>query len=290
MDIRKAELPVRVLRGSGGAEMPWSELVAELASARAVCIGENHKNPHDHWVQYRLVGDLAARARQDQAPWALGMEMFQRPFQGVLDDFGRGAIDEATLLERSGWADRWGYDWALYQPIVAAAVTGGAALIALNVERELTKKVAKQGVDALAASDKAKLPELVTDDPDHRAWWQRMMGGVEGHGAPAEEGGHASDPEAEAMGERIYTAQILWDETMAERASQWLSADERRRMIIMAGNGHCHESAIVRRLERRGVGEVVSVRPIIEDGSGNIADLLANPENDYLVVMSTPTE
>ena len=48
--------------------------------------------------------------------------MFQRPFQGVLDDFAAKRIDDAALRSRTGWEDRWGYDYGFYGPTIDAAV------------------------------------------------------------------------------------------------------------------------------------------------------------------------
>lgn len=84
----------------------------------------------------------------------------------------------------------------------------------------------------------------------------------------------------------IYPVQVLWDETMADTASKWLNADSERRLVILAGHGHCHDSAIVRRMMRRGIEKVVSVKPVVETGAGEIAKRLAEPNNDYLFVMS----
>ena len=58
--------------------------------------------------------------------------------------------------------------------------------------------------------------------------------------------------------------------------------------MIIAGNGHCHDSAIVERVKRRGVDASVSVRPIIDKGDGEIAAELASPKVDYLFIMSFP--
>jgi uncharacterized iron-regulated protein len=332
--VEAADLPFRVLRARGGQEISWSVFLAELDRADAVCVGENHRNPHDHWAQLHVLEERTARNRKAGVATALGMEMFQRPFQGVLDDFAARRIDEAALLSRSGWKDRWGFEWSLYRPMVLLARDRGAALLALNTPRELTKKVSRRGLDKLDAGDRRKMPELVLDDSEHRAWWDSMMEGLggahghsstdedepeegeadahegtdrQGHSPPAEDAeqqggdeseegeGEESDAEDAAAGERIYAAQVLWDESMAEAASAWLKAGRgagqpasRRQIIILAGNGHCHESAIVRRIERRGAAAAVSVRPIIDDGEGNVAGLLAAPENDYLFVMTPP--
>jgi uncharacterized iron-regulated protein len=293
--VEAAALPYEILAARGGQAIDADDFYARLAEARAVCFGETHPNPHDHWAQLQAIREVGARHRDAGVPAALGMEMFQHPFQGVLDDFAAGRIAEAALLSRSGWAERWGYDFGLYRPLIAAALEHGMTLLALNTPRELTKKVSGQGLDALSDAERRELPELVLDDADHRGWWDDIMDAMGGAHAHGSGGAHANDEDDEeaaaraaARGERIYTAQVLWDETMAELAARWLAADDARRMIILAGNGHCHDSAIVRRLERRGVEGVVSVRPIIDDGEGNVAALLVAPIYDYLFVMSAP--
>jgi uncharacterized iron-regulated protein len=99
-----------------------------------------------------------------------------------------------------------------------------------------------------------------------------------------------SDGEMPAMpsAERIYTAQVLWDETMADGAAKWLKANPNGHLVILAGNGHCHDSAIVGRMKRRGIDDVVSLRVVIDDGEGGVAEALAKPINDYVLVLQLP--
>ena len=54
------------------------------------------------------------------------------------------------------------------------------------------------------------------------------------------------------------------------------------------GDGHCHDSAVVGRIQRRGVAEVISVQPIVDDGEGNVASALLEKRNDYLFIMTMP--
>src|SRR5688500_13334817 len=151
--VEAAALPFQVLRARGGQLMAFDAFLAELVAADAVCIGEHHPNPHDHWAQLHILRAVSERTRAAGKVSALGMEMFQRPFQGVLADFASGRIDEAALLSRSAWDDRWGYDWSLYRPMVMLARERGVALLALNTERELTKKVSRKGLAAMPAED-----------------------------------------------------------------------------------------------------------------------------------------
>lgn len=294
--LAAAALPYQILDGRTGRQVDEATFWARLASARAVCVGEEHPNPHHHWFQLRVVEQLAKRS---PAPprLALGLEMIQRPFQGVVDDYVAHRIDAATLRSRVGWEERWGYDWRLYGPTIDAVIAAGGEVLALNAPRELTKKISRQGLDALTPEERAQVPELVLDDAKHRAWFDALMnemGGHAAHGTHApsrphtapETGAPAAPPMPSA--DRIYTVQVVWDETMAELGTKWLAAHPDGHLVILAGNGHCHDSAIVSRLARRGVSDPISVRPVI-DRDGAVAEVLARPMNDYVVVLQIPT-
>ena len=224
------------------------------------------------------------------------------------------------MLSRTGYDDRWGYDWGFYGPTVRMAVKRGAQVLALNTERELTKRVSRNGVGALTDAERANMPELKLDDPVHRAWWAAIMGGMshpeeeksaepaDPHAEPPTDPAakpandpaqssedqvspHGESPMAKPLkdrGEWIYSAQVLWDETMADGAAKWLAEDKNRQIIILAGNGHCHDSGIVARIKRRGFPATISVQPVIDSGDGGLAAELASPENDFLFVMTFP--
>ncbi len=291
--VEAAGLPFHVL-DRGGHELAEDAFWKSLGAARVVCVGEEHPNPHHHWVQLQVVQHLG----KVWPHFALAMEMFQRPFQGVLDDYAARRIDDEALRSRSGWEDRWGYDYNLYRPIIAAAVEAHAALVALNAPKELTKKVSHHGLESLAPDERAQLPELNLQDKAHRAWFDALMEDMGGSAA------HSKKPDAESKdaaakpaddkdmpsADRVYTVQVIWDETMADTTAKWLAAHPDSRVVILAGNGHCHDSAIVNRIKRRGVKDVVSVHSVIDDGQGGVAEVLAKPMNDFIVVLELPPE
>lgn len=280
-----AALPYRILDARTGRQIATSAFWERLAATRAVCVGEDHGNPHHHWVELQVVRRLVARWPKS----ALGMEMFQRPFQGVLDDFAARRIDDVALRSRVGWADRWGYDYSFYSPTIEAATSRRAALLALGTAKELTKKVVRHGLESLDAIEKTQVPELNLEDAAHRRWFDDRMTEMANSGAPNNPHKPPADNAAEMpSADRVYAVQVIWDETMAEVAATWLHANAAGNIVILAGSGHCHDSAIVRRLVRRGVPSVVSVRSVIDDGKGSVADVLVKPVNDFLVVLEPP--
>ncbi|MEO6776040.1 MAG: ChaN family lipoprotein [Kofleriaceae bacterium] len=295
LGIEDAALPYSVLDAKTGRQLEPSAFWAKLASERVVCVGEEHKNPHHHWVELEVMRHLV-----EQWPHAaLGMEMFQRPFQGVLDDFAAKRIDEMALRSRTGWEDRWGYDFGFYRPTIAVAVDHHAALLALDAAKELTKQVVHHGLASLTPQERAQLPaEIDLTDKKHRAWFDALMADMGGggdphnpHGAPAAGAGSGSGMSPEMPSEdAIYTVQVIWDETMADTAAKWLHANPEGRIVILAGSGHCHDLGIVNRLKRRGIADAVSLRTVIDDGQGGVADELAKPMTDFLVVLDLPAQ
>jgi uncharacterized iron-regulated protein len=296
--IEAAGLPYSILDARTGRQVDTQKFWADVGGARVVCVGEEHPNPHHHWFQLEVVKQMSAKK-----PLALGMEMFQRPFQGVLDDYAAKRIDESALLSRSGYEERWGYDYGFYGPTIRTAIAAGATLLALNAPKELTKKIVRQGLESLTPDEKKQVPELVLDDKVHRAWFDDLMADMGGaHGHSKSNGGDDDkadkpdkpdkpDDKAEKgpSADRIYTAQVLWDETMADGAAKWAKGEPKGLLVLIAGNGHCHDSAIVGRVKRRGVDKVISLRPVL-DTEGRVAEALAKPMNDYLIVLQLPRQ
>ena len=201
----------------------FPQLVERLAGVRVVHVGEFHDQAAHHAFQAKV---LAALAEKTDTPLALGLEMFFTPFQPALDAYVAGEIDEQTMLERTEWATRWGFGWEMYAPMIRLCREKKLPVIALNAPKEVTRTVSRQGLDALTPEQKASLPPLDMTDGAHRAF------------VKAATGGHGSGMKPEAF-ERMYTAMVIWDETMSSNVAAWLEkAGPGSRMVVVAGNGH----------------------------------------------------
>lgn len=229
------------------------DIFARVAAARVVLVAESHDSADDHAVQLEILQGVSGNK-----PTALGMEMFQRPFQPALDMFVAGAIDEAEMLEQTEWEERWGFATELYRPLWQHARDRGIPIVALNAPRELTKRIAKVGVEGLSDAERAELPELDLSDERYRAW---LKGVFKSHGAKMDD----------AALERFYQAQVTWDETMAEVAAAWSEAHPDATLVVAAGRGHIERDwGIPSRLRRRlgaqpGDGTVLSIVPLPRD-------------------------
>lgn len=247
--VARAALPLYGMTTEGqlGEEALWNRLEA----APVLCLGERHDSAPHHWAQQQVLLRLAKRAKQQGHALAVGLEMFQFPFQGALARYARGELDEAELLAQTEYATRWGFDFSLYRPLLEVARDFQLPTLALNAPREITRTVGRGGLEALTTEQRAALPQLDLRDAAHYAYFEKAVGS---HPMPA--GG----PTVEDM----YTAQVIWDESMAEHAAGWLEQQApRAQMVILAGSGHCHRSAVPARLARRTGLQVLSVNPVL---------------------------
>src|SRR5262249_8516397 len=155
-----------------------------------------------------------------------GMEMFQKPYQGPLDRYLGGAIDEGELLRVTEYRQRWGFDWALYRPIVEFCRKNGGALAALNVPRELTARVSRVGYDKLTEAEKKQLGPIDFQLKEHRDYWYERLSKMHGQGK--------ASPEQK---ERGYQVMTLWDDFMAASAASFQQERRLRRLVVLAGSG-----------------------------------------------------
>ncbi|MEL7237978.1 MAG: ChaN family lipoprotein [Planctomycetota bacterium] len=89
--------------------------------------------------------------------------------------------------------------------------------------------------------------------------------------------------------DNFYTAQLLWDETMAQRVAEVMNApDAPKTMVVLAGSGHIRYGfGIPQRAARRGAEPYQTVLPVLLDHLDvPLANLAADNIADYLWVMS----
>ncbi len=244
--------PIEIVRARDGAALTEAALFAELAAAPVVYVGEEHDRSSDHEAERRVA---EAMSSADAGPFAIGMEMVQAPFQPVLDAWSTGTLDEAGLLSGIEWQTRWRIDFALYRSIFELARDRHLTLVALNLPRELTRAIARTGLDSLTETQRVELPDLDTSDAEHRAFVLGLLGEHPGH-----EGASGMDA---AMLDRMYLAQLAWDEAMGAAVASYLAVHPDTRLMVMAGRAHVERGlGIPRRAERRGAPHGVIVLPV----------------------------
>ncbi len=212
-----------------------ADVIEGAAKKKIVYVGEYHDRFSHHNVELEVVKALA----QKNPKLAVGMEMFQRPFQKTLDDYLSGVIDEREFLKRTEYFKRWSFDYNLYKPILDFARTNKIPVVALNLRREITEKVSKGGMDSLSDEEKKEVPpEMDFSDQEYRDRLKQVFGEHK-----SREGKNF---------DFFYQSQILWDETMAQSIDEFLKKNPDYRMVVIAGGGHLSRgSGIPKRAFRR---------------------------------------
>lgn len=251
-----------------GSELSPEDLADRVRSAKYVIVAESHDSAEDHALQLKVFRLMAAERKV-----ALGMEMFQRPFQTALDQYVLGIIDERTMLEKTEWESRWGFETEMYAPLWQFARETSSPIVALNARKELTKRVAAVGIEGLSDDERADVVDLDLSRQDYRLWLRDIFAG---HGVVMDD----------VKFSRFYEAQIVWDETMADTAVKFMATHpEDLAILIVVGRGHVERRwGIPSRIERRDPSNrpLVILRPaepitIAEAKNLQIADILVVP-------------
>jgi hypothetical protein len=93
------------------------ELAEEAARSDLVYVGDYHTLE----ASQRTFLWLAEAVHARRSSVALALEMFEPDDQPALDAYLAGTLDEESFLERVRYAERWGFPWEHYRPILEFA-------------------------------------------------------------------------------------------------------------------------------------------------------------------------
>lgn len=233
-----------------------ADISTELQQNRVIFVGEQHDRLAHHLNQLQVIQALHTAGEKI----GVGMEMFQAPYQPVIDAYLAGEINERTFLAQSEYYDRWRYDYHLYKPIIDFLKANQIPLVALNVSGDISRQTGRKGLDSLSPEQSRQVPgQLDFSDETYRKDLRQVF---DQHGSEA------------GLDEfnYFYQAQTLWDEAMAAAAARWLADNPQRKLVVLAGNGHLrYKYGIPQRLYRR-VAQPYTVIVQDEEIESGIAD------------------
>jgi uncharacterized iron-regulated protein len=239
----------------------FQKIMAKLANYQLIYVGEGHTNYEDHKLQLEIIRDLYKR----NPNLAVGMEMFTRPMQPVIDRYMNNEIDEKTFLKESHYFEKWSFDYRLYRDIINFAKYNKLPVVALNLEKNIVSQVFKNGgTSTLSEEDRELLP--VARDLDLEGYRERIETAYLMHGGQVQTGDFSG----------FFQAQALWDETMAETIVDYLTQHPEMRMVVIVGRGHINkDTAIPPRVARRlPVSQAVVVNSIGSQTEQQTADFV----------------
>ncbi len=217
---------------------PMGRILDTVSGSKVIYVAEKHDRMGDHMAQFEAIKGLYDRG----IPLSVGMEMFQRPFQGVIDQYMAGRINERQFLEKTEYFKRWGFNYRFYRPIVEFCKKNHIPLVALNLRSEISKQVAREGLASLSKEERGQLPKEI--DLSNTAYRDRLQEIYDEHDAMA----------GLSNFNNFFEAQVCWDETMAQSISDFLKDHPDSHMVVIVGMGHVmYRYGIPDRVERRGI-------------------------------------
>ncbi len=242
------------LDGARPAAVAPGELLDDAARREVVLLGETHEDADHHRWQLHTLAALHSR-RPDMA---LGFEAFPRRAQPVLDRWVAGELTAQQFLAEVRWDEVWNLGAELYLPLFEFARLHRIPMLALNVDRKLTRAVAENGWDGVAEAEREGLSRPAPPPPAYREELARA---------------HREHGEKTPLANFI-DAQQTWDRAMAEA----LARQPRRLLAVgIVGSGHLrHGHGVALQLRDLGVRRVATLLPVEPAQCGKLAAGLAD--------------
>ncbi len=217
-DTSQTVKPDTIISTKTGKSITFDQLMADLNRYQIIFVGENHTNPAHHAVQQKIIEAVF----QNTPSMRVGMEMFDRSYQEVLDLWSAGVLDEETFLRKVHWYANWQFDFGLYRDILGFIKENRIKIVALNIPFYITGRIRVGGIDNLPDTDKQYLPkEIDTSNAAHRKYVEQVF--------------NQHHLRGNVKFDDFYMVQCVWDEIMAESIAANLGGNK---IVVLAGNGH----------------------------------------------------
>ena len=132
-----------------------AQIFEQLNNKQIILVGEQHNSKQHHQDQLYVIQRLHASGVQ----LAIGMEMFRSDSQDFLNRWVNGQMSPKDF--EAVYYDNWNYPWPLYQEILMYARENRIPVVGLNVPREISRQVSRQGFGSLSKEQKGKVANVV---------------------------------------------------------------------------------------------------------------------------------
>lgn len=173
LTLQAHPLAGRVWDVAGARFIEPAEAERRVATSDIALLGETHDNPAHHAIQLRLLRAVLASGRRP----ALALEQLDTEWQDAVDAARAAAADAGAIAAAGKFAKGW--DWDLYQPLVALAVEYRLPILAANLSRARTRGLGSEGLAALGEGEAQRLGLLPEWPAPRRAVMRQLL--VEGH-------------------------------------------------------------------------------------------------------------
>jgi uncharacterized iron-regulated protein len=225
------------LKVSAKKYMSLEDVIFETSTSDLIFVGEHHDNIHHHINQLQIIRELHEKA---QVQLAIGLEMFERKDQYILDNWTKGQLETEEFIKY--FYKNWREPWPLYRDIFIYAKEHQIPLVGLNVPDEIVKKVAKNGYTSLTDEDLSRLPYGITCNvsDQYKDHIEKVF--------------HWHDSKNSKSFANFCEAQVLWDTAMAINLLDFHEKNNDETVVVLAGSTHAWKPGIPAQvLERKKV-------------------------------------
>ncbi len=216
----------KIIKSDSGREVSLSQLILELASNDVVFFGELHDDSLLHIIEK----DIFQQLTKIDTNFVLGLESFAKNDQLALDNYLKGEYSYEQLDANS---KLWTNYKEAYAGLIDYAKDNKLQVLATNVPIYISGLVAREGYTALGKlSEKERnyyARELKPFENDYRRMFIQEMNDITS--------GKSSQVNNLIL-ERLYQAQSLKDDTMAESIFDFLEDNHKAKVFHINGDFH----------------------------------------------------
>jgi len=248
-----------IYRGDGLTRVSLNDALQDVQHGDILILGEIHGQMKVADYQMQVLETL----KYNGLSVSIGMEFFDYTDQYFVDKYRFRELSEEEFLYQVKWGQ--GFPFSAYKRQIHFPKACGLTTLALNAPRQITSKIAKNGLNSLQENERNLLPTDFT--LGNSAYFERFKSEMGGH-VPAEKI------------ENYFAAQSAWDDTMAWRASSHLLAHPDQVLVIIVGEFHSqYGGGLPDRLKARGVEKVHTLSFVNTSG-------LNQQERDFQILPS----
>ena len=216
--------PGQIYSKRAGKPVSFLKMIEDMKDDHFIYVGETHNSLPMHDIQLKIIQALY----EHDNDLSIGLEMLPVSTQEVLNEWSLGTLTQEEFVQKVKWYVNWNYNFGFYEKIFKLAKKNRVPLYALNISREIIKKIRKKGWNELSDEEKNLVPQPHLTDEEHRTLIRTIFENTE---IPHQMKGES----LEIAFEGLYRAQSAWDEVMAFNA---IRALQEKKMVVLAGSGH----------------------------------------------------
>lgn len=249
--LEELESDMNIVHGTSNLPIHLSEIIQSIIPGMIVMIGEIHNSHRHHYNEIKLLEALDSGYPQIYPSISVGLEFFDYTEQHLVDKYINGELSQSSFLEKVNWT---GTPFELYQKQALFPIDHSGQTLALNAPRELTGKIARYGMEVLIPEEIELLPPNF--EIGNTFYRERFLQVFSQHN-------HGGMALSESMIENYFTAQSVWDDTMAWIAVNYIVENPTSVLVIIVGDFHIvYGGGLPARIRNRGYSNLITISQI----------------------------